>query len=431
MRRIILGNGVGVLIFLVLLVSGCSTVKVGMQVTHPAEINMTPYKQVAIGEITGDMGQSTSDAIKNYLVEGGKFQVMERGRLSEIMKELTLSQSDLADSKKRVKLGKLLPASAMITGRADGQYNETRTSSQGTCKDMESGREAALKDAFSKVAGFLGSNVQSVFTEHSTELEQRISQQISSKSNASIRGAEAVDWYYEKVTRVDEKFRMEKYDVYVLMSFQKGEVDQELQRQQKEKSEKIATAYTLYNRGKDAEKRKTYIDAGRFFREALMILEALDEIVVMENSEIKNSAELTQLVKTQLHVVISSARQLAVSIHVKGLEEKGQAFQSSLVSSLSEQGFTVTRNNPAIDIRGEVSVSESSVVMNNRVFYAEGNVSAKRVSDGQVIAVVPVKAKGFHRNPDPAALNALTEGGLEAGKELANMLLEKENPAAQ
>ena len=118
---------------------------------------------------------------------------------------------------------------------------------------LEEGREAAVKDAMAKIAGFLGSKVQSLFEDYSTEIEQNLKQQISSKSSASIFGASVVDWYYEKVVRIDKKFRMEKYDVYVLVSFKKTEVEKELQRQQDEKITRVTTAYDLYSKGLETE----------------------------------------------------------------------------------------------------------------------------------------------------------------------------------
>ena len=44
------------LIVPLIFIGGCGTVKVPVKVTHPAEINMTPYKQIAISDIKGDMG---------------------------------------------------------------------------------------------------------------------------------------------------------------------------------------------------------------------------------------------------------------------------------------------------------------------------------------------------------------------------------------
>lgn len=120
-------------IFLVSILAGCGTVLVPMQVTHPAEINMSSYKQVAFSEVQGNLGESFAGGLKENLVESGRFQVVDRQRLDQIMRELRLSNSDLADSSSAKKLGKLLPAAALISGRTDGAYNETVVYQDETC----------------------------------------------------------------------------------------------------------------------------------------------------------------------------------------------------------------------------------------------------------------------------------------------------------
>lgn len=122
------------LMVLMMLISACATiVKVPIPITHPAEINMRQYKQIAISpEIRGNMGQLLADGLKNRLVESERFTVVDREKLSQIMKELHLSQSDLADSKKTIKLGKFLIASALIAGHIDGKYDEQKSSSTTT-----------------------------------------------------------------------------------------------------------------------------------------------------------------------------------------------------------------------------------------------------------------------------------------------------------
>lgn len=132
------------LILVMFLLSSCGTVNIPMRVTHPAEINMTPYKQVALAEIEGNMGQNVSDAIKNLLIESGRFQVVDRSRLDQIMKELNLSQSDLADTFNRAKLGKLMSASAMIAGRAEGTYDEKLTKEETVCAKYIGGQMVSV-----------------------------------------------------------------------------------------------------------------------------------------------------------------------------------------------------------------------------------------------------------------------------------------------
>jgi tetratricopeptide (TPR) repeat protein len=121
------------LIVSLIFISGCGTVKVPIKVTHPAEINMAQYKQIAISDIRGNMGQAFSDGLKNRLIESGRFKVVDRYRMKQIMKELKLSQSDLADSGNTIELGKLMCASALIAGHTEGNYKETTSRKRGKC----------------------------------------------------------------------------------------------------------------------------------------------------------------------------------------------------------------------------------------------------------------------------------------------------------
>jgi tetratricopeptide (TPR) repeat protein len=121
------------LIFFLIFVDGCGTVKVPIKVTHPAEINMYEFKQIAISNISGNIGQIFSDGLKNRLVESNRFKVVDRNRMNQILKELKLSQSDLTDSKNTIKLGKLMTASALITGHMEGKYKENISNRRGTC----------------------------------------------------------------------------------------------------------------------------------------------------------------------------------------------------------------------------------------------------------------------------------------------------------
>src|SRR6266849_4789650 len=82
----------------VALLCACGSVPVRVPVMRPAEINMVAYQSVAVGEM--------------------------RGRGNAIMRELSLSASDLADPSKAAKLGKVMTAGALIYGDVDEQYRE-------------------------------------------------------------------------------------------------------------------------------------------------------------------------------------------------------------------------------------------------------------------------------------------------------------------
>ena len=114
-------------------ISGCMTVKVPVQVTRPAEIDMSPYKRIAIGEIKGSMGQHYSDRVKNSLVESGRFEVVDRSQLQSILRERSFSQSDSANPNQQKKSGKLISAAALIQGHTSGEYSEEVTYRESSC----------------------------------------------------------------------------------------------------------------------------------------------------------------------------------------------------------------------------------------------------------------------------------------------------------
>jgi curli biogenesis system outer membrane secretion channel CsgG len=109
----------------ILLAAACGTVAVRVPVMRPAEINMAPYASVAVGEMRGRGDpRALSDALEEALVSSGKFKVVDRQRLSQTMRELQLSSTDLADPTKAAKLGRLVPAGALIYGDVDERYYE-------------------------------------------------------------------------------------------------------------------------------------------------------------------------------------------------------------------------------------------------------------------------------------------------------------------
>lgn len=120
---------------------GCSTTAyVPISVMHPADIDLTGYKQIAMGDFSGDLGMGLSDRIKQGLVESpSHFQVLDRSRLNQIMGELRLSQTELVDPRYRAKAGRLLGATVLITGRMNKTYQEDYQSSQARCKSKDRG----------------------------------------------------------------------------------------------------------------------------------------------------------------------------------------------------------------------------------------------------------------------------------------------------
>lgn len=119
-------------------VSGCSSaVKIPVSVQRPAETDLSAYKLIALGNFQGNLGGAFYERIKQGLVESpSHFQVLDRSRLDQVLRELRLSQSDLVDTRHRVKVGRLLGASALITGWLNSTYSEGVQSYQLKCRSQ-------------------------------------------------------------------------------------------------------------------------------------------------------------------------------------------------------------------------------------------------------------------------------------------------------
>ena len=296
-----------------------------------------------------------------------------------------------------------------------------------SAETLEDGMKAAIRNAMSNISDYMGIKIESVFEDYISEVEQKLIYQIKSKSSATVRGAQVVDSYYEKMMRIDKNFKIEKYDVYVLVKFSKAEIANEIERQQKIKREKIKTAYNFYLNGINKENRKKYYDARRFYKQALTVVESLEDVLIIRgNNEIKNSDDFRLSLQAHLKNVTLYLSRVELSINIDGSTQSKQTFISNFITSLNEHGYTITDSLPAIKITGNIFVSESSYILNNYFFYAQGSVSAKRASDKQIIAEYFFKVKGSHHLKKQAALKALEEAGLEAGHGLSKIILEKE-----
>jgi hypothetical protein len=92
---------------------------------RPAEINMAPYQSVAVADMRGRGNTVMGDTLEEALIGTNRFQVLDRQHLGSIMRELSLSSSDLSDPAKAARLGKLVTAAALIYGEVDETYRET------------------------------------------------------------------------------------------------------------------------------------------------------------------------------------------------------------------------------------------------------------------------------------------------------------------
>jgi curli biogenesis system outer membrane secretion channel CsgG len=96
---------------------------------RPAEVNLSAYPTLGITQLNGDRDGQIASLIEGRLLDGGRFQVVDRTHMNQVMNELKLSASDLAQGG-AVKLGGLVTASALISGSIEDHYRDlpkTRT----------------------------------------------------------------------------------------------------------------------------------------------------------------------------------------------------------------------------------------------------------------------------------------------------------------
>lgn len=311
---------------------------------------------------------------------------------------------------------------------------------------LEQGKEAAMKNATSQIAHLMGSRVESRFDQtvavqgqeakrklvtadakresrsetYLTETEQQeIEWKITAISKAMVRGEYVVGSYYEKLIRAEKNIRLEKHDVYVLVEIPAAKVDAEIKIQRQENERKVRAAYDLYIQGKQQVEHKSYAEAKHLFGQALTMLDDIGDVVVLPGKNI-NSQRLAEMLKEEEHKTDKRMRRVSLDVRADS------AFYFSLSSTLAAKGYVITGESPSFEITGEVALTEGWGGLGTPVYYAEGNLSAVRSSDGSIIATVAVNGKGIHQNRRQAAIDALTEAAENAGASLAEMLVQSQ-----
>jgi curli biogenesis system outer membrane secretion channel CsgG len=91
---------------------------------RPAEVNLAAYQTLAVTQLAGDRGNEIASLIEEKLMETGRFQIVDRVHMNQVMTEQRLSASDLAQSGNAVKLGQIVTAGALISGSVEERYRE-------------------------------------------------------------------------------------------------------------------------------------------------------------------------------------------------------------------------------------------------------------------------------------------------------------------
>ncbi len=292
----------------------------------------------------------------------------------------------------------------------------------------EEGIDSAVKDASGQIAGFLKSRVRTEFEETTTQVEQNLKQQISARSAVVVRGAKVVDWYHVKTSRIDREFRTERYDVYVLVAYPKEEMGREMERQADERRAVAGNALGWYRKGEREEEGKRYSDARESYLKAISELNSLDEAMPVEGGFV-DSAGLLRAAREKSDEMTRRSRRLAVRCRVRGDDDSYKKFVSGFSAALISGKIEVNDDDPAYEITGEVAVTEGGNIMGNYLAYVTGTLEMRRTVDGRIVTVIPLQLKGFHRNRDIAASNALHEVGGQAGEAALKAIMASEpNP---
>jgi len=125
-------KGIVVAALALLFASGCAT-RIRVTRLRPAEVNLKGVRQIAVLKIEGRDGDKLESQITQGLFDSKRFDLVERNKLDQIMHELNMStNADFSDG--GAQLGKLLPATVLISGRVlDARYHENVEESRGTC----------------------------------------------------------------------------------------------------------------------------------------------------------------------------------------------------------------------------------------------------------------------------------------------------------
>ncbi len=123
------------LLILGIILSGCSTKKILINVKRPAEVNLKGYEKIAVSSLTGQNKQHANDVadeIASAMFETKRFEVLDRQHIDKILSEQKLGLSGLIDENSAPELGKITGTAAMVFGRIQtDEYKEETSKKNG------------------------------------------------------------------------------------------------------------------------------------------------------------------------------------------------------------------------------------------------------------------------------------------------------------
>lgn len=294
---------------------------------------------------------------------------------------------------------------------------------------MEEARESSTKDAFNQIAGYIRSDVSSEFKDFTTEIESRITSKITSQSTATIQGAEIVDTYFDKTSRIEKSITLESINFFTLVSFSKAEALKELLRQRQEREKNVQLAYNGFQQGESAEKIGDFKKAMTFYIQARDEIRDMKDTVDLKDGEFANSKELLLGLDNRISEVQRKAHSVSITYSYSGdaqLINNSKVlftpFENTLSSTLSTRGFPSLK--PAsINIEGKIQITNTGTVMGNYVCFTEGTFTANSASTKEILATVYWKEKTLDKNLAQAVNTGLVNAAATIGDSLSAKLL--------
>lgn len=116
------------------IIVGCGTQQIHVPRTMPAEVNLSKYKTIGVAGIGGPGGDAFADELTQSLFDSGRFQVVDRQTIDNVLREQQFGASGLVDPRTAAKVQRLTGAQCIVTGGVSRRdYNEGETYSDGTC----------------------------------------------------------------------------------------------------------------------------------------------------------------------------------------------------------------------------------------------------------------------------------------------------------
>lgn len=290
---------------------------------------------------------------------------------------------------------------------------------------LEDGMNAAIKDASGRIAGFLKSQVATEFQEKTTSVEQILKQQLSSKSQAIVTNIKLEDQYYEKLVRLDQNYRVERYDVYVLVSYSVADAKKELLRQAEEEANTFRRAKECYLSGIVEEQSKQIIKARQSYIKTATILKDVHELITLDNGEgVRDSEQLKDLNAEALIRTAKMLKRVRTEYQVLGNDGSGRVFTGRLTTDLSDKGIEICDNGYSAIIQGMIEVKKGGYVMDNVVRYATGTLEL-RSTEGELMGAATLNVKGFGSSESSAEKNAMNEAAKVAAERISKLISSK------